>query len=73
MKGPPTAPGWERTGLARKGRIGKMDHVMLDRWDWRKAGMSLFDRIVWAAWVVLSVFATYIALADHWIPIASGA
>lgn len=50
-----------------------MDHVMLDRWDWRKAGMSLFDRIVWAAWVVLSVFATYIALADHWIPIASGA
>ncbi len=50
-----------------------MDDVMADRWDWRKAGVSLFDTLVWGTWVVLTAFAAYIALADHWIPIASGA
>lgn len=50
-----------------------MNDVMVDRLDWRKASISLFDTFVWTAWVVLSMLATYIALADHWIPIASGA
>jgi hypothetical protein len=50
-----------------------MNDVMVDRWDWWKAAVTLFDTFVWTTWVVLTMFTAYIALADHWVPIASGA